>query len=499
MDSNTELRSEKMSEALSQEQLFDPEALYAQGMAHYRQRQWREARQCFERLHELAPNRRGIDALIRELDIFLQLETVSGEQEHTESAGREEEDLTGTSVSMGEASSHRSSGWWIALFAVLAIVVGGGFYLYSSGRLPFLAQDQGERNLRNLGEAYMVAQQYGKAVEVYAKLATVVPDDPEAVNGLDKSKRRLYGEAVEYEKANDLPKALEDLQRIYQFDPGYEDVRLRIDRLEQHMEMNKVLAEAQGYLEKRSYADAIKLLLKLRATDADYGPGTISDALYTAYMGQANQFLDLVATEIQPAKSPKPSEPAYSISQDTLSKLRQSIRALEKALAERAGSDQANLAKSLADELNVGLERYINLAWPEAMASLQKINEQDPFYVKGKAVELLCDAMLHQGAALYANGEFTAAVELYNSMAGIKGCDADLAQTRAQEAGIPLTPTATPTFTPTATATLTRTPAHTRTPTPTMTEMSTPTETPPPPPEKKSTPKLPDRRPTPSS
>jgi len=495
MDSNAEERSEKMTEAVSQSQLFDPEALYAQGMAHYRQRQWREARQCFERLHELEPNRRGIDALIRELDIFLQLETVSGEQAQEQDA-RDEGEISASSDGLGDSTSRRSSLWWVGLLVVLAVVVGGGLYLYSSGRLPFLVQDQGERNLRNLGEAYMVAQQYSKAVEVYAKLATVVPDDPEAVNGLDKSKRRLYGEAIEYEKANDLPKALEDLKRIYQFDPGYEDVRVRIDRLEQRMEMDKILQEAQGYLEKRSYADAIKLLLKLRATDAEYGPGTISDALYTAYMGQANQLLDLVATEIQPAESPKPSEPAYAVSQETLSKLRQAIRALEKALAERSGSAEAKVAKSLADELNGGLDRYISLAWPEAIASLHKIYEQDPFYIKGKALELLCDATLHQGAALYARGEFAAAVGIYNSMAEIKGCDADLGRARAQEAGIPLTPTATPTSTPTATATVTPTPTRTRTPTMTVTPTLTATE---PPPEKKSTPKLPDRRPTRSS
>jgi tetratricopeptide (TPR) repeat protein len=497
MDSNIEERGEEMSEALSQQQLLDPEGLYAQGMAYYRQRQWREARQCFERLHEMEPGRRGIDALIRELDIFLQLETVSGEQGQGQEQGTPNEDeLSVSSAELGEPTSHRSSLWWIGLLVVLAVVVGGGLYLYSSGRLPFLTPDQGEKNLRNLGEAYMVAQQYGKAIDVYVKLATVVPDDPEAVNGLDKSKRRLYGEAIEYEKANNLPKALEDLERIYQFDPGYEDVRVRIDRLKQRMEMDKTLQEAQGYLEKRSYADAIRLLLKLRATDANYGPGTISDALYTAYMGQVNQFIDLVAGEIQPAKAPKPSDPGYSISQDTLSKLRQAIRALEKALAERPGSDEAKSAKALADNLNEGLDRYISLAWTEAIASLQRICGQDPSYIDGKAVGLLCDATLHLGADLYARGEFAAAMAAYETMQGIQGCDAELAQARAREAGLPLTPTATATFTPTATATSTSTPTRTRTPTVTVTPTLTET---PVPPEKKSSPKLPDRRPTRSS
>jgi len=491
MDSNIDRQDAEMSEAGREQRVLDPEELYAQGMAYYRQREWRQAKGCFERLHELEPNRRGIDALIRELDIFLQLETVSDDEGPGETG--EQEDLGDGSARQAEPATRRSGAWAIALLAVLAIVVGGGLYLYSSGRLPFLSQDQGEKNLRNLGEAYMVAQQYGKAMDVYAKLATLVPDDPEVVNGLDKSKRRLYGEAIEYEKANNLPKALEDLELIYAYDPGYEDVRARIDRLQQRMEMDRTLEQAQGYLEKQSYADAVKLLLKLRATDANYGPGTISDALYTAYMGQANQFMSMVASEIQPSKPTKASDPAYGIGAETLSKLRQGIRVLDKALAERPGSDEAKLAKSLAENLNEGLDRYVNLAWPEAIASLGKITQQDPAYMDGKAMGLLCDATMHLGADLYARGEFAAAVRTYQTVAAIKGCDVQAAQTRAQEAGLPLTPTATPTFTPTptATATFTATPR----PTATVTATPTPTETPLPE-EKKSTPKLPDRRPT---
>ena len=37
----------------------DAEALYEKGMAHYRRREWIEARECFRRLNELEPNRKG--------------------------------------------------------------------------------------------------------------------------------------------------------------------------------------------------------------------------------------------------------------------------------------------------------------------------------------------------------------------------------------------------------------------------------------------------------
>ena len=54
----------------------DAGALYEEGMAHYRRREWRLARACFERVKTLDPTRRGIDSLLGELNIFLQLESV---------------------------------------------------------------------------------------------------------------------------------------------------------------------------------------------------------------------------------------------------------------------------------------------------------------------------------------------------------------------------------------------------------------------------------------
>ncbi len=54
----------------------DAEALYRQGMGDYRIRKWRSAKECFERLRALDPERRGIEGLINELDHFITLEQV---------------------------------------------------------------------------------------------------------------------------------------------------------------------------------------------------------------------------------------------------------------------------------------------------------------------------------------------------------------------------------------------------------------------------------------
>ncbi|UCC77447.1 MAG: tetratricopeptide repeat protein, partial [Anaerolineales bacterium] len=59
----------------------DADALYAEGMAHYRRREWEDARRCFARLKSIAPGRRGVDALLNEVDIFIQLQDMQPERE----------------------------------------------------------------------------------------------------------------------------------------------------------------------------------------------------------------------------------------------------------------------------------------------------------------------------------------------------------------------------------------------------------------------------------
>ena len=45
-------------------------------MAYYRRRQWQQAREGFQQLKRIDPGRRGIDALLDELDIFIRLESL---------------------------------------------------------------------------------------------------------------------------------------------------------------------------------------------------------------------------------------------------------------------------------------------------------------------------------------------------------------------------------------------------------------------------------------
>jgi tetratricopeptide (TPR) repeat protein len=464
----------------------DPDALYDLGMAYYRRRHWRQAKACFEQLHALQPTRRGVEALLRELDIFLQLEAVEADTAAEAALERSTPNVEAALTEEGQTQAgqdpqapldegpgprHR---WWLApLILVIAAVIVGAVYFLASG--PFAPQES-ETGLRNRMQSYLVAQRYCQALEVATKLVALVPGDPEALNAIDKSKGRLYDEAADYARINDTEHAMANLTCIYQYDLAYKDVPSLIESLKLRDQLADLYRQArEDYMGTGAYGDAIKILLQIRALDATYRPGTISDDLYEAYMGEARQWLDLVRDDLQPAGSASSGQPRYDVSDETLTKVREVSRAFDRALSERPSDATALQAKAQAEALYDGLQRYIDWTWSECVAKLTDIYGQAPDYLSGRLAALLCDASLQLAGAHYQRQEYAEALAIYQTMAAMPACDAVLVQTLTYEAALPLTPTATPTETPMPTATETPTLAPTRTSTPVRTRTPRPT------------------------
>jgi len=475
------------------EERLDPDALYDKGMAYYRGRHWQKAKECFERVKSLQPNRRGIDALLDEIEMFLQLESVGTGDARPLASEEFELELEETEFPEEEEEAPAKRRWWIPLLVVLvSLFVMVVVYLYREGLFPFVSQGERIERLRNRGSALVLTQRWGDALKVYAELVRLVPQDAEALYGLRVAKEGLYKEALESVRAaeatDDLGKkgalvsqALEKFKLVAQYDPEYKDVSARISALELLSRMIALHREARGYLESQAHGEAIKKLLEIRSQDPEYRPGTISDELFAAYMGRGQRYLELAAEELHPASGVGAAEPQYEVTESLLAKVRQAIRDFSKALEERPASQEARQAKFLAENLHEGLERYNDWAWKESIAALEPIYAQSADFFQGKVALVLCDAYRHLGDFFYQHAQFREALREYRTMEALPACDKALAQTRVYEAGLPLTPTATPTFTPTPTSTPTRTPTPTMTPTATPTPTWTPSPVPKPP------------------
>jgi tetratricopeptide (TPR) repeat protein len=496
MNENVHVRADQeiMEEeqvAIDEVQEQDPESLYAQGMAHYRQRRWQQARSCFEHVKELQPDYRGIDALLRELDIFIQLESVECRPAAEEAGGR-----TRASTAFGTASPltgdrelltpipeeeliMMSSGprWWIwPIVLVLAAALVSGAYMILVDPFGLFETDQ---HLEVRCRSQDVAQNWGAAIEECSRWLVSAPDNPEAINFLYKAETRLYEEALSYERAGHIDQALTRYRRLENHDPDYKDVGERIAELERRQDLDRQLAEARRRLDSRDYARAISTLLDLREADTEYRPGTISDYLIEAYIGSARRDLELAMAELQPATNnnnkgeDEAAEPTYVVTQSILNWVSNAVNNWNQAFEVRPNSEYKQ-EQELAQLLLQGLKRYSDWGWQDAVSALEIIHQRNPGYFGGKAALLLCDARLHLGNFLLSGSNYEAALAQFETMQDMAVCDGNLALARAEEAGLPLTPTATPTNTPTPTPTFT----PTQTPTPTMTPTPEPTSTP---------------------
>lgn len=463
----------------------DADALYDQGMAHYRRREWRAARACFEQVRALQPNRPRLDALLHELDV---LTRAAPQQEGAATGAAPGDAVRGAPV----APARRL---WAALGVLLAsLLLVGVFFLYRVGRLPFLSRG-GEQALRNRCRSRVVAQRWCEALEACSELATRVPDDAEALNSVARAKSMLYDAAQSLVRDEQVAEALLELRCIATYDPAYRDVKVLLGGFERRQALEERYQSALAYLQKarahyarqeydlaaEQYDRAKVELESIRRSDATYKPEAIRLELYRLALERGACYLAWAATELVPAADVRPGEPRYVVTDSLLANLRNAARDFEHALRERPGSQEAAQALSQVQGLHSGLEYYSDWAWAESIAALSVVHAQDADYLQGKVALVLCDAYQHLGDLRYAKGDYRAALEAFESMQALGVCDEEVVAQGIEQAGLPLTPTATATPTPTQTPTPTYTPAATATPS------NTPTNTPAPKKKKRAT------------
>jgi tetratricopeptide (TPR) repeat protein len=441
----------------------EADALYSQGMAHYRRREWKEARECFARLKASAPDRRGVDTLLNEVDIFIQLQAMQPGQRAvlpaTESRRSPRPEVNVPRPSAGRPARGRVSRPAIALALTALVVI--ALALYASGTIGKLIGSQRQARIQSLvnqGRAALNVGEYDRAVKAFGDALALAPGNEEIGTWYKKAERfqqltSLCAQAQEDIAAAQWSSALDKLQQIIAWDPTFCNAVERTALVKTQQALEAQYAEAQDYFKQANWTEAIRILEQLRDEAATFRSNEVQQTLFLAHFRQGVDWMARAG--------------------DSLNLVNQAIQSFDSALALYPSDGTALEEKRLA-----GLYRQAYLFvgqkdWPQAVVVLKQIHDSRPNYMEGRATSMLCASFLQLGDVYNGSGNLEQALQQYRNVLAIEDCDHVQAAIKEREVYMILYP---PTPTPT------RTPLPTRTPRPTPTVTATPSPTPRPPP-----------------
>ncbi len=457
--------------ALSAEETTEQEAdaLYARGMAHYRRREWNEAKDCFERLKAIAPERRVVDALLNEVGMFIQLPAMQPEQPKTQLADEAAQMGRAEAGVPREAVETRSGrGRWLgpAIAIVMSLLMIVALVLYTTGALDTFIGNQRQvrvQSLVNQGRAAMTVGDYDRAVEAYGQALALSPNNEDIKTWYAKAQRSqqltsLCKRVEEDISSGQWVNALDELQKIVEMDPTYCSANEKIAFVKSQQTLDARYAEAEDYFNQARWAEAIRGLEQMREEAPTFRASDVQRTLFLAYFRQGVERMASAG--------------------DSLDLVNQAIQSFDSALAIDPSDASAVEEQRLASLYRQGYLFVSQKDWPQAVKVLQQIYSSRPNYMEGRVTSMLCTSLLQLGDVYYAAGNLEEALQQYRGVLDIENCDHVQAAIKEREVYVILNP---PTPTPTRTSTPTRTPLPTATSTPTATASPKPPPPPPPP------------------
>jgi len=449
--------------------------LYAEGMAYYQRRQWRQALAAFSRLQEMEPQRQGIGALIDESNWFIQLEEMAPERREREPEG-------------GITSNKLK--WLPWLLSFLILVAATAIILFVAGdrifNLPGRGPDPGLVELYNEGQSQLAVGNYDGAVNAFEQILAIDSDDIGARAGLTQAKllrdmAREYSAAQNAIVAEDWGAAKQHLETIISVYPTYEDVNELQDFVGHQQDLSDLYTAASDAYNASAWGETIHLFEGIRERDETYRTETIQEFLFVSYLEEGERLIEEQS--------------------DDRNAVRQSLRFFNAALTIHPDNQRASENRQLAALFESGVLASEREDWNAVIEKLEIIYEQQPTYGGGLVACLLYKAYVALAVEESEQGNYHASLDYAQQALALElppRCD-DKGEAHNIEQAI-LLALATPTPTSTATATHTPTPLPTATPTLTPRPTNTSTITPiPPTPTQTFTPAPPTNTPHPTN
>lgn len=425
--------------------------LYAEGMAQYQRRQWRQALAVFARLQAIQPQRQGVADLIDEINWFLQLEDAAAKPSQT------------AVVEHPAVSKWRWLPWLISLLilVVAAIIV----YLAAGDRLlglPARGPDPELVGLYNEGQSQLAVGNYEGAIRAFERILVLDPGDIGAQAGLNQA-RLLRDLAANYAAAqqaienNDWAAARAQLESIIAVYPTYEDTEPLLAFVQRQQQLETLFRQATDAYNASQWTEAIRLFETIRDQDATYRSDAVQESLFVSYLEEGATLLEQRGNDLEA--------------------VRQAIQRFNAALVIHPDNQRAAEGRRLANLYEAGMRAAQRQDWAAVRDSLTSVYRVSPGY-GGQITCLLYQAYTAlAGAAMRAGNYQTALEQAQAALALDPPCSEDDEARTIEQAVLLALATATPTST--ATATPTSTPLPTATPTPTP--LPPPTSTPEPP------------------
>lgn len=478
---------------------LSPAELYERGMAHYRRREWVEARAYFRRLKEIEPTRKGIDDLLEDLNLFIQLQSVRAPEESE--AGLAELLAEATSQAMGMEEGEReeerrspvpgpaesparhpaTAGRTVGIIIAVVIVVAAALIAVFAGNPPLFGKRAGEAEaiaLYNRGQARLAVADYDGAIAIFQQLLEMEPDNREAQAALERAKKlktldQLYQDAQTLLKEEKWDEAAEKLRAILELEPNYKDAYALLSDVERKRRLIALFDQGKTNFELGNWAAAASDFEQLRTLDPTFRADEVQEYLFQSYINDGLALIDGAGEAVEPIK--------------------EALQRFASALGIHPRDKQAAEERRLAALYLDGRQAYIKGNWEQAIQKVREVYTARLDYADGWAAHTLYSAYVQRGNQFMTAGDCQSALDMFTLALAVEVPDQSVAKARAAEAQNCITPptptpTMTPTFTPTKPATPTRPATPTLVPTATFTPAPPPPTQPPPPPPPTPTP-----------